>query len=160
MKQYQCLIIDDSMPAITTLKEYLNQLSFFVEPQVCSSVAEAVSLLTHTSFDLILLNMRLPSQLEMLLLQAFARPIPIITTTAYNSFAIACYKLNIVDCILKPYTFPRFTRAVNRALDIQSRVDKSPKMKDELRVFWENLTADHKRDLSLLFNCAALREKP
>ncbi len=158
MKQYKCLIVDDLLTTKTILDDYLNQLSFFQKTQSCNSIPEAIPLINQTRFDLIFLNMQQPGSSELTLFQTFVQDTPIISTTACTSSAIHCTGLNIIDCVLRPYNFPRFTRAINRALDVQSIAEQAGESKSELRIFWENLTADRKRDLGLLFSRIAFHE--
>ncbi|RRB04927.1 LytR/AlgR family response regulator transcription factor [Larkinella rosea] len=119
MKYRQSLIVDDSESAVTILQEYLAQLPFFMPPQVCGTVRDATTILQQQSFDLIFLDIHLPDQSGTELLRSFPRPLPVIITTAHAEFAAESYDLNVADYLLKPYSFGRFTRAINRALGVQ-----------------------------------------
>ena len=119
MKQRQCLIIEDSDPDVMLLQEYLTRLPFFQPAQVCRTVAEAIVLMQEVSFDLIFLDMRLPDQTGIDFIRSVPRRVPIIVTTAYADFAVEAFDLDVADYLLKPYTFQRFTRALNRALSVQ-----------------------------------------
>ncbi|GAB2558425.1 LytR/AlgR family response regulator transcription factor [Spirosoma areae] len=119
MKNYYCLIVEDSPQAIDTLKNYLTRLPFFMPPQVCSTVGEAILQLNQRSYDLILLDMKLPDQSGLELLRSFPSPMPVVVTTAYDEFAVECYDLNIADYLLKPFSIQRFMRSINRALNVQ-----------------------------------------
>ncbi|MFD1142070.1 LytR/AlgR family response regulator transcription factor [Larkinella insperata] len=119
MKYRHCLIVEDSGPDADMLREYLARTPFFLPPQVCSNLLEAATLLQQQSFDLILLDIKLPDQPGLDLLRLFPSPLPIIVTTAYTDFAVECYDLSVADYLLKPFTFSRFTRALNRALGVQ-----------------------------------------
>ncbi|GAB3910191.1 LytTR family DNA-binding domain-containing protein [Larkinella knui] len=119
MKYRQCLIVEDCDSAVTILQEYLARLPFFMPPQVCGTVREATTLLQQQQFDLILLDVNLPDQMGLDLLHSFPRTLPVIITTSAIEFAVDSYDLDVADYLLKPFTFSRFTRAVNRALGVQ-----------------------------------------
>ncbi|MGV3561213.1 LytR/AlgR family response regulator transcription factor [Larkinella arboricola] len=119
MQYRSCLIIEDSGPDADVLKEYIAKTPFFLAPQVCSNILEASTLLQRQHFDLIFLDIKLPGQSGLDLLRLFPKPLPVIVTTAYPEFAVECYDLSVADYLLKPFTFSRFTRALNRALGVQ-----------------------------------------
>lgn len=116
MKYRHCLIVEDSGPDADVLKEYIAKTPFFMPPKVCSNMLEATSLLQQHHFDLVLLDVKLPGQSGLELLRLFPKPLPVIVTTAYTEFAVECYDLSVADYLLKPFTFGRFTRALNRTL--------------------------------------------
>jgi DNA-binding LytR/AlgR family response regulator len=118
MKYRQCLIVDDSESAVAILEEYLARLPFFMPPQVCGTVRDATYLLQQQHFDLILLDINLPDQTGLDLLRSFSRPLSVIVTTASVESAVDSYDLNVADYLLKPFSFARFTRAINRALGV------------------------------------------
>ena len=119
MKNYRCLIVDDSPPSATGLQTYLSQLPFFLPAPVCPSPAHALAQLQKETFDLIFLDMPFPDPSAIRLLQATPKLLPIVVTSELTNFAADCYDLNITDYLLKPYSFPRFLRAINRALAVQ-----------------------------------------
>ena len=119
MKIYQCLIVDDTLSSTISLKESLSQLPFFTEPQVCSRIEEATALIHQNSFDLIFLDVKLPDPAGMVLLKTVTRHTPVIISTDDDGFAVDCYDLDVADYLLKPYDFARFTRAINRALNVK-----------------------------------------
>ncbi|GAB3930021.1 LytR/AlgR family response regulator transcription factor [Larkinella terrae] len=119
MKYRQCLIVDDSDAAVSILVEYLSRLPFFMPPQICGTAGEAMTALQQQHFDLIFLDINLPDQTGLDLLRSFPKPLAVIVTSAHSEYAVESFDLNVVDYLLKPYSFSRLTRAINRALDIQ-----------------------------------------
>jgi DNA-binding LytR/AlgR family response regulator len=101
------------------LQDYLARLPFFQAPTVCKTAQEALMLMQQQAFDLVFLDMRLPDQTGVELLRSFPKALPIIATTAYADYAVDSYDLNVIDYLLKPFSFQRFTRALNRALGIR-----------------------------------------
>lgn len=119
MKYRQSLIVDDSESAVGIVQEYLTRLPYFMPPQVCTTVRDAISILQQQQFDLIFLDIHLPDQSGIELIRSFPRPLPVIITSAHSEFAAESYDLNVSDYLLKPFSFGRFTRAINRALGVQ-----------------------------------------
>jgi DNA-binding LytR/AlgR family response regulator len=117
MKYRQCLIVDDCDLSVSLSQDYLTRLPF-LPPTVCGTVRDALSLLQQQNFDLILLDINLPDQTGLDLIRFYPKPLPVIITTAHAEFGVEGYDLNIADYLIKPYTFGRFLRAVNRTLGV------------------------------------------
>ncbi|RRB00024.1 LytR/AlgR family response regulator transcription factor [Larkinella rosea] len=119
MNQRQCLIVEDSAAAVAVLEEYMSRVPFFLPPDVCKSVAEAMVLLQTKKYDLIFLDMHLPDLMGLELLRGFPEPLPVIVTSAHPDFAVDSFDLNVADYLVKPFTLIRFMKAVNRALNVR-----------------------------------------
>ena len=118
MRRHTALLVDDSDPCTTTLREYMARLPIFCLPVIARSINEACSLLIDRRFDVIFLDVIQPNLSGIAAIEALPRQSPVIVTTSDPSFAAECYDLDITDYLVKPYSFPRFTRAVNRALGV------------------------------------------
>ncbi|GAB3251591.1 LytTR family DNA-binding domain-containing protein [Larkinella harenae] len=88
-------------------------------PQVCSTAQEATVLLQQQEFNLFVLDINLPDQSGLDLIRSFPKVPPVIVTTAHTEYAVESFDMDVADYLLKPFTFTRFTKAVNRALSIQ-----------------------------------------
>ncbi|RRB04757.1 LytR/AlgR family response regulator transcription factor [Larkinella rosea] len=117
MAPKQCLIIGDSNT--TELSNYLNQLPLFSAADVCTSLTEAWKMLRQKSYNLVWLDMHKPDQTGLDMIRSFPKHIPVIVTSTHADFAVDSFDLGVVDYLLKPFTFLRFTRAINRALSAQ-----------------------------------------
>jgi len=122
MNAKKCLIIEDEPQYQHLLEEYISRLPFFASPEVCSTAESALLLLSKNSFDVIFLDIELPGISGIELLQSFTERYPVIITSSHIGFAVESFDLNVIDYLVKPYSFARFTRAVNRAF----LVDKPP----------------------------------
>jgi DNA-binding LytR/AlgR family response regulator len=111
----QAMIIDDDDASVSLLTDYLSKLPFFAKPVVCQTVPEALAILSHQAFDLILLDIHLPGLSGMDFLRALPTQQPVVVTTSSPEYAVETYDLNVADFLLKPFTLPRFLRAVGRA---------------------------------------------
>ncbi|WP_266367703.1 LytR/AlgR family response regulator transcription factor [Tellurirhabdus rosea] len=114
MKSCRCLVIEDSPQFTALLKEYLARIPYMATPVFAGSVREAIALLQQP-FDLIFLDIHLPDLSGLEILQSFPQLPPVIVTTSAPEYAVACYDFDVADYLVKPYSFTRFMRAVNRA---------------------------------------------
>jgi len=116
MKIQKSLIIEDNLEYKEILEEYISRLPFFAAPDVCTSAEHAIRLLSQTSYDIIFLDIALPGLSGIEFLKTFQQKLPVVITTSHLDFALESFDLDIIDYLIKPITYPRFVRAVNRAL--------------------------------------------
>jgi DNA-binding LytR/AlgR family response regulator len=81
----------------------------------CYDALEAIEYLNSNSVDLIFLDLNMPLLKGFEFLRTLTNPPKVIVTTAYQEHALEGYELNIVDYLLKPFSFERFLKAVNKA---------------------------------------------
>jgi two-component system LytT family response regulator len=115
----RCLIVDDEPLAIQLLQKHIAQLPFFEVSAVCSNAIEALGILKHQPVDLLFLDVRMPQLTGLDLLKSLRNPPHTILTTAYREYALDAFDLDVVDYLLKPVTFDRFFRSVERYLQHQ-----------------------------------------
>lgn len=119
MKIYQILIVEDEDCYVNSLKEYLTRLPFISSADVCQTAGAAFDLLSRNTYDMVFLDVGLPHLGGIELLNALPKHPSIIVTTAHPNYAVDCYDLNVIDYLLKPYTYQRFLKAVGRTLNVQ-----------------------------------------
>jgi DNA-binding LytR/AlgR family response regulator len=109
------LVIDDEPLAHDILKKYAEDISSIKIIDFCSDALEALELLKERPIDLIFLDINMPklSGIEFLKTLDF-RPL-VILTTAYADYAMEGYELNVLDYLTKPFSFQRFLKAVQKA---------------------------------------------
>jgi len=113
----RCLVIDDEPLAHKIIKNYCDNLSFLEIVKKCHSAFEAINYLNENQVDLIFLDINMPKLKGLEFLRTLRNPPLIIITTAYQEYAMEGYELNILDYLLKPFSFERFLKAVNKAVD-------------------------------------------
>ena len=114
-----CLAVDDEPPALDILKNYIQSVSSFELAGTCINAVDALNVLRSTHVDLMFLDIQMPQLLGTDLLRTLNNPPKVIFTTAYREFAIEGFELNAVDYLLKPISFERFLKAVNKVMDIK-----------------------------------------
>ncbi|MCF0072270.1 response regulator [Dyadobacter sp. CY261] len=114
-KNITCLIVDDEPFAQDLLRRYVDRLAYLDLVAICQNSLKALEVIHNTNPDIIFLDINMPevSGMEMVKMLAGARPY-IIFTTAYTNYAAESYDFGVVDYLLKPVSFDRFVRAVNK----------------------------------------------
>jgi len=111
-----CLIIDDEPLAINVVKSYIEEIDEVTILNTFTSALEALKYLKNHSVDLIFLDINMPLLNGLDFIRTLEVKPLIIVTTAYDEYAIKTYELDVLDYLVKPIPFPRFVKAVNRAL--------------------------------------------
>ncbi|MEE9371777.1 MAG: LytTR family DNA-binding domain-containing protein [Saprospiraceae bacterium] len=115
-KKVRCLVVDDEPLAIDILKEYIQQVDGLELITTCSTAMDAFSVITKQEIDLIFLDIEMPDLNGLELVKTIKKGIKVIVTTAYREYAIEGYELDILDYLLKPISFQRFFKSVNKYL--------------------------------------------
>ena len=110
------LIIDDEHIAHDIISGYCDLLPSLELQKNCYDAIEAIEYLRENEVDLIFLDLNMPKLKGFDFLKTLTNPPKVIVTTAYSEFALEGYEHNIVDYLLKPFSFDRFLKAVNKAL--------------------------------------------
>lgn len=132
-KLYKCLIVDDETLARQLIQTHLKQFQSIEIVQSFSSAIEAKEYLKSNNVDIIFLDIQMPKLTGIDLLKSLTNPPKVIFTTAYSEFALEGYELNIIDYLLKPITFERFDKAVNKVIEILN-VENSTKTTNSTEV--------------------------
>jgi len=119
----RCLIIDDEPLAIKLIKTHLGKLDSFEIAGECRSALKAVEYLQREKIDLMFLDINMPEINGLDFLKSIPDPPYVIITTAYREYAIEGYDLDVVDFLLKPISFERFLKAINRYCNRSRKVE-------------------------------------
>lgn len=108
------LIADDEPLARELLESYLEKLPQYRLAASCANALEAFAVLSRGPVDLLLLDINMPEISGTDFLKSLKRPPKVIFTTAYAEYAVESYELDAVDYLLKPITFTRFLKALQK----------------------------------------------
>lgn len=112
-----CIIIEDQLPAQRILKKYIEDVGSLNLLGVFSNAILALDTLKSYEVDLIFLDIHLPKISGIDFLKSLTNPPTIILTTAFTEYALESYELNVVDYLLKPFSFQRFVKAVSKVTE-------------------------------------------
>ena len=116
------IIIDDEYIAHDIIKGYCDLLPNMKLKKQCYDALEAYEYLSSNTVDLIFLDINMPKLKGFEFLRTLPNPPKVIVTTAYQEYALEGYELNISDYLLKPFSFERFLKAVNKAVSSTPKV--------------------------------------
>ena len=113
-----CIIIEDQFPAQRILKKYISEIPELNLVGTFSNALLAEEILNTSKIELLFLDIHLPKVSGIDFLKSIEKPPNVILTTAFSEYALEGYELNIVDYLLKPYSFERFKKAATKAIEI------------------------------------------
>jgi DNA-binding LytR/AlgR family response regulator len=114
-KKYRCLIVDDEVPAHKVLHSHISKIENLEIVGDAYDGKEALDFLSTHKVDLLFLDIEMPRLTGLELLECMPNPVLVILTTAYSNFGFEAYQNDVVDYLLKPVSFPRFLKAINKA---------------------------------------------
>src|SRR6476646_10737839 len=124
-KRIVCLAVDDEPPALDVLKKFISSVHTLELAAVCGDAIEAINFLQSHPVDLIFLDIKMPELLGTDLIRSLQKPPKVIFTTAFRKYAVEGFELDAVDYLLKPISFERFLKAVNKVLQTEIHVTDS-----------------------------------
>ena len=129
----KCIITDDEPIARKGLQNYVERIDFLELVGVCEDAIQLNNQLKSQQADLLFLDIEMPYMTGIELLNSLSNPPKVIITSAYAEYAIKGYDLEVSDYLLKPISFDRFLKAVNKAYD-QLISSQTPVVQDYLFV--------------------------
>jgi DNA-binding LytR/AlgR family response regulator len=128
----KCIIVEDEALAQDVIQSHLKKVDRFELVAICNNALEAKEVMDKQEVDLIFLDIQLPGMTGLNFLRSLPNPPLVVVTTAYSEYAIESYEFNIIDYLLKPISFERFSKTVNKI--VHGRLFTPPeKDKDNLR---------------------------
>jgi two-component system, LytTR family, response regulator len=120
-----CIAIDDEPLALSKLEGFISKVSELRLIRTFDNAIEAIGWLRENSADLIFLDIQMEQFTGIQFLETTGTQSRVILTTAYDQYAIKGFELNVTDYLLKPYSFARFLKAVNKAIDSLEKKDEN-----------------------------------
>ena len=141
--KYKFLIVDDEPLARKLILSHAAKIEGLELIGECGNAIEASNFLRNKPVDLIFLDIQMPEMTGLQFISTLKNPPAIILTTAFRNYAPEAFDLSVVDYLLKPISFERLLRAVNKFFDSTNKGNSVTSFsKDEQRFI--NIKADRK----------------
>ena len=115
MNKLNCIIVDDEPLAREILIDFAGRVPFLKVTAQCKNAFETMEALKNHPVELIFLDIQMPDLTGLQLYQSLAEKPMVIFTTAYSNHAVEGFEVDAVDYLVKPFSFQRFVKAVNKA---------------------------------------------
>ena len=113
----KCLVIDDERLAREYIKKYISKIPQLELVGEFNSPIKALEIIKDQKIDLLFLDIQMPDITGVEFVKSLNHKPEIVFTTAYHEYALEGFNLNVVDYLLKPFSFERFFQAVNKVTD-------------------------------------------
>lgn len=110
----RCIIIEDQPPAQRVLQKFIGNMEHMELNATFADALSAIDFLKNEPIDLIFLDIHLPKISGIDFLKALPNKPHVILTTAFSEYALESYEYQVVDYLLKPFSFERFVKAVSK----------------------------------------------
>ena len=110
----KCLLVDDEPLAMEVLESYIAQVPNLELVEKCDNALQAYSVLRQNEIDLIFLDIEMPQLSGIEFINTLEKVPSVIFTTAHRHYAFEAYELDVLDFLLKPVSFGRFLKAINK----------------------------------------------
>lgn len=110
----KCIIVEDETLAQDVIKSHLEKMGGWELVGVCRNAVEALEVLNTQEVDVMFLDIRLPGMSGLNFLRSLSDPPLVVLTTAYAEYAVESYEFSVIDYLLKPISFERFSKAAGK----------------------------------------------
>ena len=131
----KCIIVEDETLAQDVIKSHLQKVEEFELTGIYRNAPEAMEALQSQDVDIMFLDINLPGMTGLNMLRLLPDPPLVVLTTAYPEYALESYEFSVIDYLLKPISFERFQKAVNKI--------KDGRLYSQIRKEQERLPQDH-----------------
>lgn len=111
-----CIVVDDTPLAVEKLTDFINQTSSLNLLKSFNNGLEALNYLHSNRVDLVFLDIQMEQFSGLQFMEALLHHPQIIIVSAYSQYAINGFENNVTDYLLKPYSFERFLKAVDKVI--------------------------------------------
>jgi DNA-binding LytR/AlgR family response regulator len=112
-----CIAVDDEPPALAQMEDYIKRVPFLNLLKTFDNGLETLDFLKNNEVDLVFLDIQMEGFTGIQLLNTLKKKPSVIFTTAYDRYAIQAFDLDVSDYLLKPISFERFIKAVEKVYD-------------------------------------------
>ncbi|MFI3315260.1 MAG: LytTR family DNA-binding domain-containing protein [Rikenellaceae bacterium] len=110
-----CIAVDDEPLALKIISNFCNKIPFLNLVATAPDGVTAIEILKTETIDLVFIDINMPHINGIETVKLMEKPPIIIFTTAYQNYALDGFELSALDYLVKPFSFDRFLKAVNKA---------------------------------------------
>ncbi|HEU4552186.1 MAG TPA: LytTR family DNA-binding domain-containing protein [Chitinophaga sp.] len=152
MKKIKCIIVDDEPLSRELLENHIERIPFLELVKSCADAFDAIDVLQTDTIELLITDIQMPRINGLELIKSLSNPPFLIFATAFSNYAIEGYDLNAVDFLLKPISFERFLKAINKAKkDIDQKNGEGPAVANNKQQVQHLFVKDGQRLSKILF---------
>lgn len=118
-----CMIVEDAPLATEKLKDFISKVPSLRLVCTFDNGLDAFTYLQTNQIDLLFLDIQMEQFTGIQLMEALRKRPFIIIVSAYGEYAVQGFEYDVTDYLLKPYSFERFLKAVNK---VQEEISQSP----------------------------------
>ncbi|WP_339738209.1 LytTR family DNA-binding domain-containing protein [uncultured Sunxiuqinia sp.] len=115
MIKLRTIALDDEPLALKLVTDYIQKTPFLELAGTFDNPLDAIEFFSDEAVDLVLLDIQMPDLTGIEFSKTLQNSSKIIFTTAYEHYALEGFKLSAVDYLLKPFNYPEFLTAVQKA---------------------------------------------
>lgn len=131
---YRCLVVDDNMMEREAVELYLGKIPQVTVVATCENGLEALRVLKEREIDLVFSDIEMPELTGFNLLKTIKNPPVFVFISSHGEYALESYNLDVVDFMVKPVSFERMLRAVNKAIEyIELKRNAQPQPGQEIQ---------------------------
>jgi two-component system, LytTR family, response regulator len=132
----KCIAVDDEPLALDILKDYISQVPFLRLMKTFNNGISVIEYLASNNIDLIFLDIEMGGLSGTQLLKTLQKKPNVIMTTAYRNYAVDAFDLNVTDYLLKPFSFERFLKAVEKSYNLLNKEQKHSASNSEVKDYF------------------------
>ena len=129
------IIIDDEPLAHDIIKEFCSMLPHLQLEKDCYNAMEAMEYLNKNTVDFMFLDINMPKLTGLDFLKTLTNPPKTIITTAYKEHALEGFELNVVDYLVKPFSFERLVKSINKVVQADQKATEISTTESGYRFF-------------------------
>lgn len=117
-----CIAIEDEPLALNKIKGFIGQVDYLNLLEGFNNAVDAICFLKKNPVDLIFLDIRMKGLSGIQFLESLQIKSKVIITSAYDEYALKGFELEVADYLLKPFTFKRFLKSVDKVYNSLTNV--------------------------------------
>lgn len=146
------MVVDDEPLAIKVLENHIMKVPDLELVSTFDNPISAGHFLQNSSVDLLFLDIQMPEVTGIDFIKNTTIQPKVILTTAYREYALEGYELDIIDYLLKPISFIRFYKSINKYKALNAAIQPNPDKSLEIDITSHIFVNSNKKRIRVEFN--------